>query len=315
MKKFVLVLLALLVAALVSIYLFIPKNIQVTKIIAVNCTSTASTRFFMDIKKWHYWWPSPDSAMNSLAGELGFFYKNAHHTPTQAMFNGYQLQTTYRGEQLTGEIIYAQLGYDSVAFFWKYNFISSNNPVQRLHDYLTLKALKENITEISTHFKSFLENQEKVYGMLIKRSTVTDTLLVSTKSILSKYPDNEQVYTMIDQLQRYAKEKGAKQTGYPMLNVTELDSQHFQTMVALPIDIQIQENARFSWKKMVAGKILVGEVKGGTERAKEAFDEMHNYVIDYHLTSPAIPFLSLVTDRRMEKDSSKWITRIYYPIL
>ena len=36
---------------------------------------------------------------------------------------------------------------------------------------------------------------------------------------------------------------------------------------------------------------------------------------DYHLTSPAISFQSLVTDRQVEKDSLKWITKIYYPIM
>jgi hypothetical protein len=65
----------------------------------------------------------------------------------------------------------------------------------------------------------------------------------------------------------------------------------------------------------VAGKILIGEVRGGDATTKNAFAEMHNYVVDHQMTSPAIPFISLVTDRKQEPDSSKWISRIYYPVM
>jgi hypothetical protein len=66
---------------------------------------------------------------------------------------------------------------------------------------------------------------------------------------------------------------------------------------------------------MVPGKILVAEVKGGEQRVREAAANLQNYVDDYKLKSPAIPFESLVTDRTKETDTSKWITKLYYPIL
>ena len=34
---------------------------------------------------------------------------------------------------------------------------------------------------------------------------------------------------------------------------------------------------------------------------------------DNALSSPAIPFESLVTNRMQEPDTSKWVTKIYYP--
>jgi len=120
---------------------------------------------------------------------------------------------------------------------------------------------------------------------------------------------------MIGQLKTYIKQQNAQETGFPMVNVLALDKTQVQTMVAIPVNKQLAETTVFSWKKMVAGKILIGEVKGGTERTKQAFDEMHNYVTDYHLTSPAIPFISLVTDRMIEKDSTKWISKVYYPVM
>ena len=65
---------------------------------------------------------------------------------------------------------------------------------------------------------------------------------------------------------------------------------------------------------MVLGNILKAEVTGGLDRVKEGETELANYVDDYHKLSPAIPFQSLVTDRISQADSTKWITRLYYPI-
>ncbi len=315
MKKLLTILLVAIFVAIAAIYFLIPSEIQVTKIAAVNATASASTRFFMNPEKWSEWWPASDTGLSSLSKEVGFFYQNAHHTPAKALFNGYAINTTFKGNSLKGEIVYAQLGMDSVAFFWKYQYICSNNPIKRIQEYFMLKELKENTACILNSLKSFLETEEKVYGMKIQHSLVVDTILISTKNVFPTSPSIDQVYAMIGELKEYIKQKNAKETGYPMINVTILDKQHFQTMVALPVDQKLEETSKFSWKKMVAGKILIGEIKGGDTKTKKAFAEMHNYVTDYHITSPAIPFISLVTDRKKESDSSKWISRIYYPVM
>lgn len=315
MKKIYAYLFVLIIAAIASIYVFIPTEINVTKIAAVNVTFPAGTRFFMNSEKWKEWWPASDSGNTVISKEVGFFHHQAHHTIGKELFNGHAINTTFKGSTLKGEVIYAQLGADSVAFFWKYKYNCSYNPIQRIQEYFMLKDLKENTAEILTALKNFLEKEENVYGMKIQHSLVVDTILISTKIIFSSSPNIDQVYKMIDQLKAYTKEQNAKETGYPMVNVTVLDKTHFQTMVALPVDKKLTETTIFSWKKMVAGKILIGEVKGGDARTKNAFEEMHNYVIDHQITSPAIPFISLVTNRKQESDSSKWISRIYYPVM
>jgi hypothetical protein len=63
------------------------------------------------------------------------------------------------------------------------------------------------------------------------------------------------------------------------------------------------------------GNILITEVKGGPASIKKAFNEMETYITDYRRTAPAIPFQSLITDRSKEPDTSKWVTKIYYPVM
>ena len=62
------------------------------------------------------------------------------------------------------------------------------------------------------------------------------------------------------------------------------------------------------------GNILVGETKGGRTATDSAIKAMEAYTNDHNHFSIALPFLSLITDRTKEKDSSKWVTKIYYPV-
>jgi hypothetical protein len=303
MKKILSLALAILFVFCGTVYLLIPKEIKISNPIIVNCNLNAGTRMLMDTSQWKKWWPSPN-ALDPVT-----------YLPSKPLFNGYGIKTTFRGQTLMGELIYAQLGLDSLVLFWNYQIHSSYNPFKRINDYIFCKALKENVSIRAESFKKFLEKKELVYGISIVASTVVDTLLVSTKKILPNYPTTSEVYTLVHHIQEYLQKNGASQTSFPMLNVTILDSAHFQTMVAIPVNKKLDENEEYKWKQMIAGNILVAEIKGGIFQSEYALSQLHKYVVDYHLTSPAIPFYSLVTDRSLEKDSTKWITRIYYPVM
>ena len=71
----------------------------------------------------------------------------------------------------------------------------------------------------------------------------------------------------------------------------------------------------FSFKRMVKGWILVSDIKGGPARINQAIIEMRNFVNDYSKIPIALPFESMVTDRMAEPDTSKWTTRLYFPIV
>ena len=63
------------------------------------------------------------------------------------------------------------------------------------------------------------------------------------------------------------------------------------------------------------GNILVVEVRGDQQTINEAIKQIEKYITDYQRSIIAIPFQSLITDRSKESDSTKWITKIYYPVV
>jgi len=82
------------------------------------------------------------------------------------------------------------------------------------------------------------------------------------------------------------------------------------------VDRRLPDAGEIHYKWMLGGgNILITEVKGGPGEIKKAYEQITHYVTDYKRLAPAIPFESMVTDRTVEKDSSQWITRIYYPVI
>ncbi|MGB8192124.1 MAG: GyrI-like domain-containing protein, partial [Chitinophagaceae bacterium] len=122
-------------------------------------------------------------------------------------------------------------------------------------------------------------------------------------------------YKLVDQLRIYIANEGARETNNPMLHIRPVNDQQFETMVAIPVDKVLQGNKDIFLRRMIPGNILVTEVKGGRYTIDEGLKTLETYLSDYQKTSPAIPFESLVTDRSKESDTSKWVTRLYYPVL
>src|SRR5690242_10659970 len=154
--------------------------------------------------------------------------------------------------------------------------------------------------------KTFYSKTENVYGIHITQEKVVDSTLLQNSAVSKGYPTTEFIYGLIDEMQRYCSSQSATQTGFPMLNITTEDSSNYLVKVAIPVDKKLKPSGNMVYRWMLGGgNILVAEVKGGPSTVADAFRRVEDYVNDYRRVVPAIPFQSLVTDRRQEKDSNK----------
>ncbi len=310
MKKLLFSLLVLFTLMVAAIYIFIPVKIHFRKSMNVQTTPNSAARFLVDEKVWHNWWPSNSINNNDTL----FHYKQYEYYVNWKMIMGDSIRIKTKDRYVNSLLNIIPINKDSTSFQWEGESSSESNILKRLRNYFIQKKLKDNADEIFKSLKSYLENEENIYGIKIEHKMVVDTLLISTKKTFNTYPKTEQVYDMINDLKKYISNNSVLQTNPPMLHVLQ-DSGLFKTMVAIPISKTITNTDKFIIKKMVAGKILITETKGGSANAEATIKKVELYMDDYHLMSPAISFQSLVTDRLKEMDSTKWVTKIYYPIM
>lgn len=324
MKKIFFAFALLLVIVLVGLYVLIPTKLKISAIGYVRCTDNAANRLLAEPSQWKLWWPDSVSqpggpaskaSMGSTMSDSGFSYNGTVFSVKQKSFSGVILSTNFWGSEIQGEFAHAASSNDSIAVIIQFKTTLSLKPISRIQQYLEAQKLKKNCVAILDHLKKFLENKENVYGISIKEIRVTDTLLASRFFLSATYPSVDKIYEAVDALKTYIAANGGSETGFPMLNVTMVDSSHYKTRVAIPINKEIKESEAMQLKKMIPGRILVTEIKGGQQTINNAYTQLRYFLSDNEFASPAIPFESMITNRVQEKDSSKWITRIYYPIL
>ncbi len=313
MKKILLLVLVVIILGLISSLLLIPNNIKITKVGLLQANKRTAYRCLSQEDLMQKYLVTPgasatiDNGLNIIFNNTGFQFK-------PGVLDVVYVGINHKEENLKSVISLSEINSDSTALEWSTTLISSKNPVKRIQQYFHAQKIHESMASIIASLQEFVIKKENIYGLNVQRTMVTDTLLVTTKTTTKEYPKKEFYYDMIKILQNYIGNQKAASVNYPMLNITPLSNNQFAVTVAVPVNKALPDNNSIAFKRMIPGNILVAEVKGGTKTIEKAIRNLNNYATDYQLVAPAIPYQSLLTDRMMEPDSAKWITKLYYPI-
>ena len=221
------------------------------------------------------------------------------------MLTGFDATVRSSNDSATVNLQVTSSAPDTAQFIWTTLSFFSANPVKRVLQYFKANTITNNVGDLATQLKNYFGDERNIYGMEVLQQRVTDSSLIALRHTFSHYPTVVEVYGMIDSIRNYIKQNGGQEANLPMLNVHKDGPAIYEVMVAVPTKKDVRASNKFLLKKMV---------KGGIYTIAQGEEQLTNYVSDYKKVSPAIPYQSLVTDRRMEPDTTKWITRLYYPI-
>jgi hypothetical protein len=315
MKKWLISLSIVLALLLASVYIFIPNTITISKVSRINCTESGASRYLFEKNKWKNWWPDSANAQAQADSNTVFTYKDYSYRIVSNYLYIINILIEHNSFRENSKMHITSLLGDSAAIIWECTFQASLNPITRVLQYQHAVQVKNNMNDLLNHLQSFLEKRENIYSIRIEQGRIKDTCLVSVKNMFATYPTVATIYSTIKELRDYINKKGVRETNYPMLNITKLDSAHFETRVAIPVNTLIKINGETLFKTMVPGNMLTTEIKGGPYAITQALEQVEKYIDDHHKIRVAIPFESLITERNTETDTLKWITRIYYPII
>lgn len=299
MRKLALLLSVLLIAAAATYLLPLNNGIKIFQSVPVH--QSIAYRCFTQPYLLNQWLPKNNAAgvVRQIAPRM--FYEALAVLQQQA-------------DTLNSMVQFLGVANDSTVVQWQVQPKTSRTPWGRVQQYLHQQKLKTNLEGVLKGFAQFLQQPENVYGISITKGTVADTFLLATKAVFPSFPAPAQYYTLIQQLKTHAAASGAQEVNYPMLNIYRFSDSLYEVTVGLPINKMVGDKGPVQFKRMVPGNILIADVAGGAQKVQQAMAQMEQYVADHRLKPPAIPYQSLITDRLAEPDTSKWKTRIYFPI-
>ena len=272
----------------------------------VNAALPAVSRLLTNYNSWANWWP----------GKNVFAFNGEQFKPKGNAFNVLDIDIYSGGDTISSRMELAFVNEDSITIIWSATKLTSNNPFKRFSDYKDGRQTKKNINKLLEHIRSFFQKPENIYGFAVQKTKVVDSVLISTRRSFDHQPGEKDIDAMIQSLKKYIAENKAIEKNYPMLNVLMIDSSHYEVMTAIPVDRALPDTDKFATKFMLkGGNILEGQVQGGPYTIESGVSQLEIYRADHQYTSPAIPYQLLVTDRAKEADTTKWITKLYYPVL
>lgn len=315
MKKWLTGLVVIIVILLGSIYIYIPSTLRISDASYIHSSLNGVNRYLLDENKWIRWWPTHDSINNQLNAREGqFTYNGYRYKVSKYLYNSLELDIIQDNVKINSVIHVMHQSRDSIAVYWNAAFTSSLNPVKRVRQYNQAKKIKDNMEDLLISLKLFSEKTVNIYGFDIRQIMSKDSTLITTRFTSGDYPTTSDIYRLVNNLKTYAVSQGAKENNYPMLSVRKDTGNHFQTMVAIPLNKKLDGNGTIFPQRFVPWKTLTAEVRGGPYSISKAYEEMKIYTEDYQRESMAIPFESMITDRSIETDTTKWITLICQPV-
>lgn len=315
MKKLIAVAATLVIISLILTYTLIPGTITVSKSVFVKANQDAAFRKLKNASSWTEWWPGTSTV--SKEGKQVFTWKEKNNFEVESdFFNAFRIGASFDGDSSESILSFLPDTNDSMEIRWQTSFTTDNNPVTRIREYFFAKRINNAFESLIHKLGTYLSDAKNVYGFPFKEETVPFEFLISTKQEFDHKPTVTEVYAMIGKLKDYSQENKSKETGAPLLYSWPVDSTRFEAQVALPVDKKLPETKNFSLKWMLkGGNIIAAELTGGPHTITEAMKQIDLYVGDHKRSRVAIPFQQLITNRLTESDTTKWITKVYYPVI
>ncbi len=305
MKKVLIGLVLSIAFLLAAVYLFIPRKIKIEVTVPLKAALPGVFRTLINDSNWNKWWP----------GETPFAYNKQTYSIKRRLFNVFDIDIYSDKDTINSQMELVLINENTMTILWNAEQISSNDPFKRFIRHRHAKQTEKNMNAILQSLKTFLQKKENIYGVDIKETLVKDSVLISTRQQFDHYPNVQEVDSMIQSLKRYISQNNAIEKNSPMLNVFKLGNSRYEAMTAIPVDKALPKTNEFAPKFLLkGGNILEAEIQGGTYTIEKGLKELENYRADYKFNTPAIPYQLLVTDRTKEPDTTKWITRLYYPV-
>jgi len=314
MKKILIILGVVIVLVLSCAWIFIPQKLKITSSASYLANSQGVYDFLKADSNWKKWWPGNSTA--DADNKTKYSYSGYDFHIDKILYQAYEIILSEKKEDHSALMTIILVTNDSTRIEFTTEINAGTNPFKRITGYFKARSIKKIFDSIIQSLVSYTKDVQNIYGFNIRNEKVQMEYLLSANMQLTHYPSTQEVYSLIGKIRDYIKTTDAKEEFPPMLNIETKDSIVYFVRVGVPINKKLPGTESVSIKQMLKnGNILVAEVTGDRNNIEHALKQFEKYISDYRRSIVAIPFQSLETDRLKVTDSTKWVTKIFYPVI
>jgi effector-binding domain-containing protein len=331
MVKKILLGIAGLIVLLIIVGFFLPSKIEITRSISISAPAAYSFEEVNNLTNWEKWsyWHSLDSTMKLSYGEKHSGPGGWYSWESEEMGNGKLTITDVEAnKKINADLDFMDQGTakswftfepdgDGTKLTMGFESDFGYNPFMRwigatIFPSEMNKAYDYNLAKI----KSIAESKP-VFRSMITEDTIPSISYVAISHTMSM-KDNAAVNASMEKMftTLFSDMKKAKVaiTGHPLCLYPGYSEELIQMLCAVPVAPDAKVPAKYTIASTTAGKAIKTVHTGSYDKLGETHNEMNKYIQYKKMKINGVPMEVYVTDPTVEKDTSKWITEIYYPV-
>lgn len=329
MIKKILLVLAGLIVLLLLIGFVLPAKLEVSKSFSIKAPAGAVFEEINDLKRWEAWqyWNTLDPEMkiayseNTIGAGASYSWQGPklgdgnlaieESTPDKSV----AIKMDFGGSPATA--LYT-LEPESESTKLTFNFANDQgmNPIGRWINVAMKSEIEKSFDYAGEKIKAIAEAKPKFTYVITEETTPTISYvgLMHTMSPQDPAAISAQMAKMYTELENMLKKSKVEITGYPFALYPEFTEESMDMICAMPIAADAKLPAKYKVETTTGGNAIKGIYKGDYSNLMALHLELDQYLKYKGLTMNGAPMEVYVTDPMLEKDTSRWITEIYYPV-
>ncbi len=329
MIKKILFVIAGLIVLLVLVGFVLPAKLDITKSYTINAPAPAVFEEINNLQRWEAWqyWNTLDPAMKVVYGEKKEGTGASYSWESEILDKGslsisesipdksVAIDMDFGGNAAKGFYSLEPAG-ENTQLILNFTNDAGMNPIGHWINVFMKGEIEKSFDYAGEKIKGIAEAKPKFTYAITEEnlSAISYVGLLHTMSPKDPVAISAQMAKMYGELETMLKKAKVEITGYPFALYPSYTEESMDMICAMPVAADAKLPAKYKVETLEGGSTIKGIYKGDYNNLMALHMELDQYLQYKKLTMNGAPIEVYVTDPMLEKDTTKWITEIYYPV-
>ncbi|MBN8702339.1 MAG: SRPBCC family protein [Bacteroidetes bacterium] len=320
-----------LVLLVTIISLFLPKNAHVERSIIINTNKETPFELVNNLKQWDLWspWHKIDTAMiktysGPVAGTgASYSWDSKNRNVGQGKLT---IIHSIPSDTINTELIFADQGTalggyafakeaEGVKVTWWIDFEMGMNPVAKIVGVFMDKMIGSDFETGLKSLKSISESMPMTPSIEMTEENIPGTKVVSIREEVKDAEISSKMGEFFGELMTFTQTNKLQLAG-PVFALYHGQSENeIDLETCIPVaDFPAKAEGRIKATQLQPIKAVMYDYYGPYSKLSEAHAKINDWINHNSKKVNGSPREVYITDPVMEKDSTKWLTKIYYPV-
>jgi effector-binding domain-containing protein len=322
------ILLLILVMGIVSF--FLPSKIEIEKSIVIKALPEVVFEQVNDLHNWEKWspWIETDTTIdikyfgNEKGEGAGFEWKSEN----QHIGNGIiTILAAVINDSIFCEIEFFKKGKASATFYfnkvdigtrvnWGIKMNLGINPLKRFMRSLIIKRISIDSERGLKNLKRNIESARIIDQALVETTQFSGIVFEGIRAKVKPQEARQKTSFFLSKLREYNKTNNLKVIGYPFSIYYCYTQDEVDFLTGIPTENTGKDTKTIKSGKIGPCKVASLDYYGPYSGIEKGYNVINKWIADNKKKVSGEPFEIYITNSENEKDSTKWLTKIFFPI-